>query len=87
MLFHITYEFDPADREEAQARFKDTGALPPAGVEMLGRWHAVAGQLGFIIAESSDGEAIGQWMQDWTDLLAFDVTPVLTDEQIARVIG
>ena len=77
----------PQERNHAQKRFKETGAPPPAGVTMLGRWHSAAGHIGYVVAESSDTVAIGKWMQSWTDLLAFDITPVLTDEEIAAVIG
>jgi hypothetical protein len=87
MLFHITYHLSPAQRNEAQKRFKETGAPPPAGVTMNGRWHCSQGLQGFLLAESSDAEAIARWMQEWTDLLTFEVTPVVTDEEIARVIG
>lgn len=45
------------------------------------------GHVGFVLAESSDAVAIGKWRQSWTDLLSFDITPVLTDEEIAEVIG
>jgi len=87
MLFHITYDFTPQERDDAQRRFKDTGAPPPEGVIMHGRWHSAAGHLGFLIAESSDAVAIGKWMQSWTDLLSFEITPVLTDEEFSEVIG
>ena len=87
MLFHITYEFSPGERNNAQERFKETGALPPDGVTMHGRWHSAAGHVGFLVAESSDTVAIGKWMQSWTDLLSFEITPVLTDDEVAEVIG
>ena len=87
MIFHITYKLSPEQRNDAQKRFKETGAPPPSGVAMTGRWHCAQGHKGFIIAESSDVEAIAKWLQDWTDLLTFEVTPVLNDEQITRVIS
>jgi|ETNmetMinimDraft_26_1059896.scaffolds.fasta_scaffold253632_1 hypothetical protein len=87
MLFHVGYEFTPGERNDAQARFKETGAPPPDGVTMHGRWHSAAGHIGFVIAESSSAVAIGKWLQEWTDLLSFEITPVLTDEEIAEVIG
>lgn len=87
MLFHITYEFSPQERDQAQKRFKETGAPPPEGVTMLGRWHSAAGQLGFVVAESSDAVAVGRWMHDWTDLLSFEITPVLRDEDFLEIIG
>ncbi len=54
---------------------------------MISRWHCAQGLKGFILAETTDATAIAKWVQDWTDLLSFEVTPVINDEQIARVIG
>ncbi len=87
MLFMITYAFGSGQREKAQERFKKTGGGPPAGAKMLGRWHNVAGLRGFVLAESADAVAIGKWMQEWTDLLAFEVTPVVNDEDVLKVLG
>ncbi len=87
MLFHITWQFDSTQRNDAQQRFGETGAPPPEGVSMLGRWHSVAGLEGFLVAESADAVAIGKWMQDWSDVLTFEVTPVVDDDGLTAVIG
>jgi hypothetical protein len=87
MLFHITYTLPPENREKAQSRFKETGGLPPGGATMIGRWHCAEGLKGFVIAEASDAEAIAAWTQQWTDVLSFDIAPVVDDEQMMRVIG
>ncbi len=87
MIIHITYQLSPERRNDAQRRFKGTGAPPPSGVTMTGRWHCAQGLRGFIVAETSDAEAIAKWLQEWTDLLSFEVTPVVSDEQLGRVIG
>ena len=87
MLFVIQYEFVPENRDMAQARFRETGAQPPDGVKMIGRWHAAAGGEGMMVCESDDAIAIGLWMQQWTDLLAFHVTPVYDDEGAMKVLG
>ncbi len=54
---------------------------------MKSRWHSVDGDRGFIIAETSNIDAFGKWIQDWSDFLIFETTPILTDEQVAKVIG
>lgn len=87
MFFHISYVFDPEHREGAQARFMETGALPPEGVTMHGRWHSVSGRRGFLIAESSDASAVASWLQEWTDLLTFETHVVLNDEEFAAVLA
>ena len=87
MLFHVSYQVSPERRSTAQDRFKETGGLPPTEVTIRGRWHSVSGLAGFTLVEASDPQAIAKWLQDWTDILTFEVTPVLTDEQFAQVIG
>ncbi len=87
MLFMITYAFAPDDRDTVQDRFKKTGGTPGEGVKMHGRWHAIGGGQGFVLAESNDGVAIGKWMQNWTDLLEFEVIPVNNDEDVMKVLG
>ena len=87
MHFLIAYEIAPESRDAAQQRFMEGGGLPPDGVTMHQRWHLAGGLAGFVIAETSDAAAIGRWMQDWTDILTFDVSPILSDEELQGVIS
>ena len=87
MLFHITFRVAIEQRDACLARFKETGGPPPAGVTMLGRWHTLGGRVGFCVVEAEDPQAVAKWMQDWNDLISFEVTPVLTDEQFAQVVA
>jgi len=57
------------------------------GIKMLGRWHAIAGGKGVLISESNDPMAIAQWIQEWSDLMSFDIYPALNDEDAAKRIG
>lgn len=87
MHFMIVWRFRPEHSQSAIARFNETGGAPPPGVTMLARWHDVAGSRGFAIAESDDLVAVSRWCHDWTDLLSFEVIPVLDDQQLTQVIG
>lgn len=87
MLFMVSYSFLPDVRNAAQERFKTTGGGPGDGARMLGRWHAVGGHRGFVLAESDDSIALARWLQDWSDLLTFDVVPVNDDGQALKVMG
>ena len=87
MLFMISYSFDPHDRDMVQERFKKTGGGPGPGTTMLGRWHDIGGGRGFVLAESNDGISLGKWLQEWTDALEFEVTPVNNDEDVMKVLG
>ena len=87
MHFMITYAFSNDDRNAVQERFKKTGGKPGEAVKMHGRWHAIGGGHGFVLAESNDSVAIGKWMQEWTDLLEFEVIPVNNDDDVMKILG
>ena len=87
MHFHISYTIGVDQRDAAEARFRETGAAPPEGVTVVGRWHDAAGRRGFMVAESVDATAIAQYMRAWTDLLTFEITPVIDDQQLTEIIS
>ena len=86
MQFMLTYSIEIPQRAQAEARFLETGAVPPDGVTMLGRWHCTGERRGFMLVESSDLSAVTRFMRDWSDLLSFQITPVVSDEQIAQIM-
>ncbi|PJG43253.1 hypothetical protein XA39_08685 [Acinetobacter tandoii] len=81
MLFIVKYSIRPENRNAAMERFLKTGGTVPAGIKMLGRWHAIAQLSGVAIIEASDAMLIQQWVMEWNDLLSMEVYPALTDEQ------
>lgn len=83
MKFMVTWSTQAANQKEAIARFLKTGGGPPAGVKMVGRWHTAGG--GVVLAETNDAKAIYEWTGQWSDLLEFNVTPVLDDAEAAEV--
>ena len=86
MQFMVTYSIDIPQRAQAEARFLETGAVPPEGVKMLGRWHCTGERRGFMLIESTELSGITRFMRDWSDLLNFQITPVISDEQMAQIM-
>ena len=86
MQFMVTYSIDIPQRTQAEARFLETGAVPPEGVKMLGRWHCTGERRGFMLIESTELSGITKFMRDWSDLLSFQITPVISDEQMAQIM-
>ncbi|TVT80156.1 DUF3303 domain-containing protein [Pseudomonas sp. H3(2019)] len=87
MLYIVSWSITPERRNSAIERFLKTGGAPPAGVTMLGRWHAVGRMTGFGVAEASDITLIQKWVLEWSDLLAMEIHPALTDEQAAPLLA
>ncbi len=86
MRFLVSWEMSPDCRDAANERFVATGALPPAGVTMESRWHCAEGLRGGMLCETDDAAALAAWTNQWTDLLIFEMTPVISDEQLAAVL-
>lgn len=87
MKLMVVWDSSPETRDTSLARFKETGGAPPAGVKMLGRWHDVGGGGGFVLAETDDLVAVSRWVLGWSDVLSFQVVPVIDDEEFIRSLS
>jgi len=85
MLFLISWTGRPECRDAAMERFLTTSALPPDGIRLVGRWHAVGPLAGFALAEASDPAPIMRWVSAWSDLLSVAVHPAISDPQLQRL--
>ena len=86
MKYLSTWVYDPSCVEAITERFMQTGGKAPEGVTMLGRWFDVAGGRGYALSESTDPIAMAKWTREWSDLMSFEVTPVLDDEQMVQLL-
>jgi hypothetical protein len=88
MKFVITWSILPGAFDATIKKFLETGAPPPAGVKLLGRYHAFnGGGIGFIIAESPDLGGISRWLADWMELCSFQIVPVMEDAEAAAILS
>jgi hypothetical protein len=86
MLFMTLWKTPSGNRDKALERFLKTGGSPPAGIKLIGRWHSVTQGRGVVISETDDAELIAKWCLEWSDLLEFEVVPVLDDSATARIL-
>jgi hypothetical protein len=86
MKFIVSWTIPKSCVTSAEARFLSTGAPPPDGVKMLGRWHGVGGA-GVLIAETNDAKALFSWIGFWNDLLEFTVTPCVEDSEAGEAMA
>lgn len=85
MKYIVSWSLPQATYNAATARFLQTGAMPPAGVTLLGRWHGMSGA-GFGIVETSDAKALYAYMAEWMEFLPIAVTPCLEDADAGAVL-
>lgn len=88
MKFMLTFwvEPDAAKRDEAIARFRKTGGMPPKGAKLLGRWTRADFSGGFDLLESDDPKALTEFALAWSDLMKLTLVPVLEDRDLSEVL-
>ena len=64
MLFIFSWTHTPAARDVTIKQFMATGGMPPAGIDMLSRYHNLDGTGGFAICQSTDASALASWALD-----------------------
>jgi hypothetical protein len=61
--------------------------MAPDGLHYVNSWVTDDLQRCFQIMECDDPSLLRQWMDQWSDLVAFEVRPVLTSADAAARIG
>jgi len=59
-------------------RFKQEGRMLPEGVAYHASWVDAAGTRCFQIMEAPQLESLNSWISRWSDLIDFEIIPVLT---------
>ena len=86
MKFMITFPLTHRDYKERVTRFLETGAPPPAGAKLLGRWFTASHSQGFMLAETDDLKTLFRWTSEWADVIDFKIEPVLTDDEAGPIL-
>jgi hypothetical protein len=86
MLYMVLERFK-GDPVPVYRRFRDQGRLAPEGLRYVSSWVTQDLQLCFQIMECDDPQLLQQWIDQWKDLVDFEVTPVITSVEAAAAIA
>lgn len=87
MLYMIIERFRDEGAVQVYRRFRDQGRLAPEGLRYVSSWVDSDYQRCFQVMETDDPTLLGQWMEQWKDLVDFEVIPVMTSAQAAAGIA
>jgi len=87
MKFMTTFKFRDGAHSAAAKKFLEGGAPPPAGAEILGRWHASDGSGGFSLLETDDPAVAYEHALTWSEHLEIHTVPVLEDQQVGPILA
>ena len=87
MLFMVVERFKPGRVSEVYARFRERGRMLPDGLEYLNSWVDVERTRCFQLMETGDRGVLEKWMENWKDLIDFEVFPVVPSAEMQRVMS
>jgi len=77
MLFMVIEQFIDGDPLPVRARFQQRGRMLPDGVTYRGSWIDPKRARCFQVMEAADARALQPWLDAWSDIVQFDVIPVV----------
>jgi hypothetical protein len=86
MLYMIVEHFK-GDAVSVYRRFRDQGRMAPEGLRYVSSWVTEDLQRCFQIMECDDPRLLQEWIDRWSDLVDFEVTPVVTSQEAAAAIA
>ena len=86
MLYLVTERFRRGDPVPVYRRFREQGRLAPEGLRYVVSWVTQDLTRCFQIMECDDRSLLDRWIENWSDLVEFEVTPVMTSEQARAMI-
>jgi hypothetical protein len=87
MLFFVIEHYGPGKAVEVYRRFRDRGRLAPDGVRYVSSWLDLEFRRCFQVMEAESEAKLKEWTANWEDLVRFEIIPVRTSEQAAKVIA
>jgi hypothetical protein len=86
--FMVIERFRNRDAAAVYRRFRERGRLAPDGLTYVESWVDESLQVCFQVMRTDRRELLDEWMAQWSDLVDFEVYPVVTSaEAAARVLG
>jgi hypothetical protein len=86
MLYMIVEHFRNGDPAPVYARFRARGRLAPDGLRYVSSWVTEDLTRCYQVMETDDPALLDAWLAAWSDLVEFEVHPVVTSaEAAARV--
>lgn len=86
MLYMVVERFKNKDALPVYRRFLEQGRLAPEGLVYISSWVDERLHLCFQIMETDDRNLIDQWVANWSDIVDFEVFPVMTSQEALEKI-
>jgi hypothetical protein len=86
-VYMVIENFKNGDAVPVYRRFRERGRMAPAGLSYVSSWVNDKLDRCYQLMETEDRGLLDQWMANWSDLVDFEVHPVITSNQAAEKIA
>ena len=83
-VYMVIERFRNGDAVPVYRRFKERGRMAPEGLSYLSSWITADLPTCYQVMETADRALLDAWMGRWSDLVEFEVHPVITSQEAAQ---
>ena len=86
MTYMIIERFRGGDPVPVYRRFRERGRLAPDGLRYVTSWVTADLRQCFQLMECEDPRLLEEWTSRWSDLVEFEILPVVTSAEAADAV-
>lgn len=87
MLYLVIEHFKGGDAVPVYRRYRDHGRLAPEGLSYISSWVDAGLKRCYQLMETDNPVLLEEWISRWSDIVDFEVHPVITSAQAAERIA
>ena len=87
MLYMIVERFKNQDPVPVYRRFRDHGRIAPEGLQYVSSWVDEGLERCFQLMETDDRKLLDEWIANWSDIVEFEIHPVISSKEAAEKIA
>jgi len=87
MLFLVIERFKGGDPKPVYRRFRESGRMAPAGVNYVASWVTADLSCCYQVMDCDSRTALDEWTARWSDLVDFEIMPVITSADAASRVS
>ncbi len=86
MQFMVVERFKNRDAKAVYRRLRERGRQQPDGLRYVGSWIEANFDRCFQLMECDDARLLQQWVAAWSDLMEFEIVPVVPSAETREAI-
>lgn len=87
VLYMVIEHFKAGDAVAVYRRFREHGRLAPIGLSYVSSWVDTNFERCYQLMETDNRLLLDEWIARWSDIVDFEVHPVITSAEAAEIIS